>query len=156
MVIKIEDYRIFMDGNGKIMDRDANQNDSINLINACGIRGFHSGRTKETDKINRKIMFNTYKTAFKSAKNGFIVFPAVGMGVWAGDPNVYWRAFLDAIIESGEEFTKIFINPGHRKSPDGKYEGYTGNELSEIIEEYKKQLLKDDNIKGLKNLEKSC
>jgi hypothetical protein len=80
MVVKTEDYRIFIDGNGKILDRKENQNDSINLINACGIRSFHNGRDEEDkrDQINQSIMKETFKTSLLAASNGYIVFPAVG------------------------------------------------------------------------------
>jgi hypothetical protein len=133
MVIKTEDYRIFIDGEGKMMKREANQNDAIQLINACGIRDFHFHKTQYK---NKEIMTNTFKTSFIAAGDGMIVFPAVGMGVWRGDPDIYWRSFLDALILSSEKVKKVFIVPGHQPTKFGKYQGCSGNEFGGILKEY--------------------
>ncbi|MBA3816256.1 MAG: hypothetical protein H0X29_07000, partial [Parachlamydiaceae bacterium] len=95
MVVKSEDYRIFMDGHGHILAREPGKNDAIRLINSCGIRGLHSSKTPA--KFNKKIMTENFKTDLIAAENGVAIFPAVGMGIWGGDPDLYWRAFLDAI-----------------------------------------------------------
>jgi hypothetical protein len=99
MVVKIEDYRIFLDGDGKIMERKENQNDSIRLINACGIRSFHHNRNRN-NAINKMIMEETFKTSFIAAENGYIVFPAVGMGKIISN---YFKVFgLVTLIFIGE------------------------------------------------------
>eukprot|EP01080_Neovahlkampfia_damariscottae_P009831 gene9831-2153_t len=155
MVIKTEDYRIFMDGKGKIMNRKDNQNDAIQLINACGIRDFHYHKNQEK---NKEIMTNTFKTAFIASEDGMVVFPAVGMGVWRGDPDIYWRAFLDALVISGSKLKKVLITPGHQTTMDGKYQGKNGNEFEEILQEYLSYYKNDQdaitNLKKVLNLYK--
>lgn len=134
MVVKSEDYRILIDGDGKIRERNPGQQDAIRLINACGIRGIHSRKTPP--KVNRDIMTETYKAVFKAAESGIIVFPAVGMGVWRGDPDIYWRAFLDALVDSEAVMDKIFVNPGHKKTRSGKYKDHGGEEFQKILNGY--------------------
>lgn len=150
MVVKIEDYRIFMDGKGKIIERQPGAQDQIRLINACGIRGFHSPFTPE--KYNLDIMTENYKAALKAAGSGIVVFPAVGMGVWAGDPGIYWRAFLDAVVASDDTFDMICVNPGHQSTRDGKFEGCRGGEFQYLLNEYR-EIVHDDPV-ALKKLSK--
>jgi hypothetical protein len=154
MVIKTEDYRIFMDGEGKIFPRKSGENDAFTLINACGIRDFHRDRD-ENDAKNFKIMKNTFKTSLFAANGGFIVFPAVGMGVWKGDPGIYWPAFLEAVVESGGELKTVFINPGHAPSY-GTFQGCDGNELDIIMKQhvlkYQDDQVATTNLKKIRNL----
>lgn len=144
MVVKTEDYRIFTDGNEKILEREVGQKDAIRLINSCGIRGIYSPKTPQ--KYNEKIMTETFKAALFAAEKGIVVFPAVGMGVWSGDPDLYWKAFLDAIVQSNQNFDMICINPRHQKTNMGKYLGKAGEEFQEILDEYKKQYKDDGQI----------
>lgn len=144
MVVKTEDYRIFVDGNGKIIEREIGQQDAIRLINACGIRGFHSPHTPSI--FNKKIMTETFRTALIAAEEGIVVFPAVGMGVWRGNPDVYWRSFLDAIIQSDKDFDLICVNPGHQRTEEGRYMGETGGEFQDILDEYKNHHINNDQI----------
>lgn len=167
LVVKIEDYRIFADGKGQILERNVGEQDQVRLINACGIRGFHSAKTpknytssgatysiaitaeeaemirkmrensKTPPNYNKTIMTETFKTALAAAESGICVFPAVGMGVWGGDPDLYWRAFLDGVIASEDKLETIFINPGHQTTRSGKYKGCKGEELDGIIKEYR-------------------
>lgn len=150
MVIKTEDYKIFMDGNGKMIKRDVGENDSIQLISSCGIRAFY----KTDPRTNKAIMTNTFKTAIVSSQNGHLVFPAVGMGVWRGDPNIYWRAFLDAVVESGSSLKSVFVNPGHAPTPGGICEGCKGEEFQMILDEYLSEKIPCDktNLKKIFNL----
>lgn len=141
LVVKIEDYRCFIDGDGKIVERKAGANDAFKLINACGIRGLTSAKTPNTH--NRKVMLEGFSTALQAAGSGFVLFPAVGMGIWRGDPDLYWTAFLDAILKSNCEFDKIVVNPGHQATAGGKYNGRTGDEFQEILEAYKKRYQND-------------
>jgi hypothetical protein len=134
MIVKSEDYRIFMDGHGKILAREPGKNDAIRLINSCGIRGLHSLKTPE--KCNKRIMTENFKTDLIAAENGVAIFPAVGMGIWGGNPDLYWRAFLDAII-SQENLDVICVNPGHQMTRSGKYAGCQGEEFQTILDEYK-------------------
>lgn len=135
MVVKSEDYRIFMDGDGKILAREPGENDAIRLINSCGIRGLHSSKTPK--KYNKKIMTENFKTDLMASESGIAIFPAVGMGVWGGDPHLYWRAFLDAIISQKNRLDLICVNPGHQETQYGKYEGCKGEEFQIILDEYK-------------------
>lgn len=135
MVVKSEDYRIFMDGDGKILAREPGKNDAIRLINSCGIRGLHSPKTPE--EFNQKIMTENFKTDLIAAESGIAIFPAVGMGVWGGDPDLYWRAFLDAIISQKSSLELVCVNPGHQKTQYGKYEGCAGEEFQMILDKYK-------------------
>lgn len=152
LVVKTEDYLIFVDGNGKIIDRKRGSDDAIQLINACGIRGFHSDKTPA--KFNKEIMTNTFQTALLASGKGHVVFPAVGMGVWSGDPDLYWRAFLDAVSTHGRRINKIFINPGHQKTRSGLYKDCTGNEFELILNEYIMKASKANNEEALANLKK--
>lgn len=150
MVVKTEDYRIFMDGKGKIIKREEGQKDQILLINACGLR---PSSNKVTD-VNRQIMKETFKTALISAESGISIFPAVGMGIWGGDPDLYWRAFLDAVLASSDHLEQIVIHPGHRPSPyETKYPGKKGEEFEEIVAEYRTRLQgKPEELKKLDKL----
>jgi hypothetical protein len=150
LVIKTEDYRIFLDGNGKIRERNPGAQDAIRLINACGIRGIHA--TPSPD--NKTIMTQAFQVALRSAENGFVVFPAVGMGVWGGDPDLYWRAFLDAVIESGTPLEQIFVNPGHQTTRNGIFNGHNGNEFQLILDEYRTNAQRAQDTAAIANLAK--
>ncbi len=141
MVVKTEKYHSFVGDGLKLRERQANTKDVITLISACGIRGFH---TDENHAVNgnahhgrdREIMKQTFKCALDAAKTGFVLFPAVGMGIWGGDPDVYWRAFFEAVIASNSEIEYIFINPGHKSTSFGPYKGRNGDEFDTILAEY--------------------
>lgn len=138
LVVKSEDFRILIDHNGKIRERNPGERDAIRLINACGIRGIHS--TPEGRIANRTIMTQTFRTALQAAESGYVVFPAVGMGVWGGNPDLYWRAFLDAVVQSGTPLERIFVNPGHQTTrTGGPFNGYNGQEFQIILNEYRAQ-----------------
>ncbi|MEI8328529.1 MAG: hypothetical protein WCG14_00790, partial [Chlamydiia bacterium] len=93
MVVKTEDYYLLTDSNGQLFPRRVGDQDVIRLINACGIRGISA----TPGDINTQIMQSTFEAALYAANRGFVVFPAVGMGVWRGGPEVYWHAFLAAV-----------------------------------------------------------
>lgn len=151
MVVKSEDFHIFMDAKGKILARNPGAPDAIRLLNACGIRGLQS--TPLNRPISHKmLMTDTFRTALIAAEQGIIVFPAVGMGVWGGDPDLYWRAFLEAVMVSGDRIEKILVNPGHRSSPTGIYRGCTGNEFQPILDGYKQRYPYNANLKKIVNL----
>lgn len=134
LVVKRENYQLFVDGNGKIIPRNPGERDAIRLINACGIRGIRSQKTDP--KFNKKIMQAAFKTAFVAAGRGIVIFPAVGMGVWRGDPDLYWRAFFNAVLKAPDSIETIFVNPRHQVTPYGKYRGAHGEEFQRIFEEY--------------------
>ncbi len=141
LVVKSEDYRVFLDEEGKLLERHIGDPDAIRLINACGIRGIHV--TPETGISNRTIMQQAFKTALAAAEKDIVIFPAVGMGVWAGDPGLYWRAFLDAVAMCAGPIEKIYVNPGHQPTPYGRYTGCKGEEFRTILSEYRARF-KDD------------
>jgi O-acetyl-ADP-ribose deacetylase (regulator of RNase III) len=161
MVVKTEDYRILIDGDGRIFKRNANQNDAFRLINACGIRGFHCTKT-DKEKL-KSVIAETFVTALIAAQGGFVVFPAVGMGIWGGDPAVYWPAFLEAVIKVGNNynFDAIIVNPNHQKTKKGPYLGFAGNEFQLIFNQFNEEASKKGDTHTLKclakiiNLEKS-
>ena len=64
MVVKREDFRIFVDENMKIRATEPGQQDTIRLINACGIRGL----SNTNPKCNRDILKGTFKTALSPLK----------------------------------------------------------------------------------------
>lgn len=151
LVVKCEDFRIMIDAEGKIRERNPGEKDAVRLINACGIRGIHN--SGESPQIpNRVIMQQAFQTALQSAESGFVVFPAVGMGVWGGDPDLYWRAFLEAVAHSATPIEKIFVNPGHQTTRFGRYQGHNGSEFSGILNEYKARYAQ--NPLSLENLNK--
>ena len=135
MVVKSENYYIFVDSNGKIIKREVGDKDSIRLLNACGIRP-EPNALPVPDFKNRHIMKETFKTALAAAESGMVVFPAVGMGVWGGNPDIYWRAFLDAVIESPHCFEAIFVNPNHAPSTWPNFKGKTGDEFDTFLKKY--------------------
>lgn len=149
LVMKREDWRIFLDSDGKIRDRKVGEKDSIRLINGCGIRGLKSIQSP----LNRPILTQMFSTALQAAERDFLVMPAVGMGVWGGDPDLYWRAFLDAVAADQSMIEKIFINPGHQPTKQaGKHKGAAGEEFGAILSEYKTRFAHDS--KALANLNK--
>lgn len=150
LVVKTEDFRIFIDPNGKIRERQPGEKDAIRLINACGIRGIRA----TPSPVNKTIMQQTFTTALRSAESGFVVMPAVGMGVWGGDPDLYWRAFLDAVTVAGTNLEKIFVNPGHQVTQSGTFQGCDGNEFQRILDEYCAKARAANNATALKNLGK--
>lgn len=139
MVVKSEDYHIFMDGDGKILAREPGEKDAIRLINACGIRNISSKKVNQ----NTQIMTECFKTALTAATSGFVLFPAVGMGVWRGDPGVYWKAFLDAVIASNDSFDAIYVNPGHQKTFSGAFAGRGGDEFQTFLDLYSSRYKED-------------
>lgn len=150
MVVKSEDYHIFMDGNGKIMAREPGKNDAIRLINSCGIRGLYSMKTDP--KFNKKIMTENFKTDLIAAERGAAIFPAVGMGIWGGDPDLYWKAFLDAVVDQNSPLSMILVNPSHQKTRIGKYINCQGEEFQSLLDEYKSRYI--DNEVALARLNK--
>lgn len=150
LVVKTEDYYLLTNPDGTLRERNADQNDAIRLINACGIRGVH--QTPEGAIPHRTIMKEAFRTSLLSAENGYVIFPAVGMGVWGGDPNLYWRAFLDAVSEMPQQIEQIFVNPRHQRTPAGNYAGKDGSEFQEIFDEYRRN--NQNNPQVLANLEK--
>lgn len=154
MVVKTEDFRIFTDANGKIKERQVGTQDDVCLINLCGIRGLHWTRT-EPAKL-QMIMTHTFDIPFLHKKNekplDIVVFPAVGMGVWGGDPQMYWPAFLDAVVRSANDVQEIWVNPNHQPTRDGNYKGAYGQELRTFI--HQARLTYADNPKALANLDK--
>jgi hypothetical protein len=150
LVVKSEDYILFLDTNGKIRERRPGEQDAFRLINACGIRPGHSASAPAIP--HRTILTQTFKTALAAAEKDFVVFPAVGMGVWGGDPDLYWRAFLDAVVASGGPFEQIFVNPGHQRTRSGRYAGGTGNEFQTILDEYRAHYPNNTNLSKIANL----
>lgn len=156
MVLKTENYYSLVEDGYRLASRKIGDKDAITLISASGIRGFahtHKIPGNEQHQIDRKIMTATFKGALQTiSKDGLAVFPAVGMGVWRGDPDVYWRAFLDALLEGGNKLKQIFINPGHQKTLSGKYEGCTGEEFATILNEYIRKHPENKNLRKVFNL----
>ncbi|NDE82832.1 MAG: hypothetical protein EB051_04390, partial [Chlamydiia bacterium] len=132
MVVKTENYYLMADVDGKLLPRQVGDRDEIRLINACGIRGIR----QEDLEINKGIMQATFKAALQGAESGFLVFPAVGMGVWRGGPEVYWPAFLEAVESSkADNLDWIFINPRHQPTANGPYKDSDGSELPWFVHE---------------------
>lgn len=145
LVVKTEDFRILIDAEGKIRERNPGDQDALRLINACGIRNIH--QTGDSPIPNRTILTQMFSTSLLSAQNGYLVMPAVGMGVWGGDPAVYWPALLDAIVNMNVPIEKIFINPGHQLA-----QGMNGNEFQQYLNQYLSQYV--SNPRALANLQK--
>jgi hypothetical protein len=151
LAVKAEDFHILIDSNGKIRERNPGDRDSIRLINACGIRGIH----RTPSPLNKTIMTQAFQTALHSAESGYVIVPAVGMGVWGGDPDLYWRAFLDAVEAGGAPLEQIFVNPGHQTTrTGGPYNGHNGNEFQIILDEYRARAAQSGNAAAAANLGK--
>lgn len=158
MVVKTDSFHLFVGEGYQIRQRQPHAKDEILLISSSGIRGFSKPATldvrgNQKHAVDRNIMKYTFKTALQSIENGgYAVFPAVGMGVWAGDPDIYWRAFLDAVLEDGGHLEHLFVNPAHQQTRSGNYNGCTGNEFQTIFNEYIKQNPNHANLKKIINL----
>lgn len=150
MVVKTEDYYLFTDESGKIFSREPGTKDAFRLINACGIRGLSASTTPDLMKQN--IMKHAFMTALAAAENGIVIFPAVGMGVWRGAPELYWSAFLDAVVESPVQFDRIFVNPGHQKTTSGEFINSQGEEFQRFLDSYRPNLANP--LHSKENLEK--
>lgn len=159
LVVKSENYHVMADGTGKIVSRNVGDQDAFRLINTCGIRGFH-GRAALHGRPNsgplwdahKKLMKNTFGAIFKAAEGGVLIVPAIGMGVWGGDPEIYWTAFFEALKETNIQFSKIYVNPGHQKTSYGKHQGCTGDEFERYLQEYKKNQPNLRNLEMIENL----
>jgi len=156
MIVKTEDYYPLVEEGYRLAARKVGDKDAITLISASGIRGFfntHQIAGNENHEIDRKIMAATFRTALQSiGKDGIAIFPAVGMGVWRGDPGIYWRAFFDAILEGGKDLKHIFVNPGHQTTLSGKYKGYSGEEFAHILNEYLEKHPQNKNLRKVIDL----
>ncbi len=151
MVVKTEIYHVFSDRDGKILERHPGQQDRIRLVNLCGLRP--QGTTHHFSEINRQNMTELYKTALIAVESGVVIVPAVALGAWKGDPELYWKAFLDAVLERSDHLEHILVNPSHKEAPDSsKYKGKKGEEFAEILTEYRHNL--SDKPEKLKKLDK--
>lgn len=148
LVVKTEDYHCFLDGDGKIRERNAGETPPIRLISACGIRGI----LHTPDEDNLSIMQDAFTTALVAAEKDYVAFPAVGMGVWRGDPDLYWSAFLEAVASSAGPIEQIFVNPRHQQSAIGKFKGCSGEEFALLLDQFLEKY-RDDEGK-LANLKK--
>jgi hypothetical protein len=133
MVVKSQNFHVLVDGDGKICPRKANTKDEINLIDGCGLRDFHY-RTNLAPEAKKQIMTETFRAVLKAADSGFLVLPALGMGVWRGDPEIYWQALIDAIATTDTDIEKFFVNPIHGKTLYGAFAGSTGEEFQKMLE----------------------
>jgi hypothetical protein len=156
MVLKAETYYTLVENGYKLKGRQVGDRDALRLISASAIRGFRTTHTIPGNKehqIDSKIMKHTFANVLRAAgKEAFLVMPAIGMGVWGGDPNLYWRAFLDAVVESEVELEGIFVNPGHQKTPIGSYKGCSGEEFSSILNQYLRRHPRNYNLNKILNL----
>ncbi|MBA2728746.1 MAG: hypothetical protein H0U49_11315, partial [Parachlamydiaceae bacterium] len=153
MVVKSEDYHVFVDGSGKIVKREVGDQDSIRLLNACGIRP-DAGVKPNTDFLNRNILKENFKAAFAAAESGILVFPAHGLSVWGGSPEIYWKAFLDAVIETDQTFDAILVNPNHTKSKWPNFVGKSGEEFNDFLKTYIDNYREFENNPDLKIVKK--
>jgi|GEM_PF-1631300 len=156
MIVKTEDYYPLVEDGYRLAKREVGDKDAIRLISASGIRGFFNTAKipgNNHHQIDKRIMKNSFETALLSAgQGGYAIFPAVGMGVWGGDPEIYWTAFLDAVVSGASDLDTIFVNPGHQKSPDGAYKGYGGEEFAMLLEKHLQKHPTSKNLRKIVNL----
>jgi hypothetical protein len=144
LVVRSADNIIFVDGDMRLRPRKAGENDMVRQIDLSGIRGMLAAKTPK--EYNQRILKRAFMSAFAAGEKGKIIFPAVGLGVWGGDPDVYWRAFLDATIAAENHFQDIYVLPSHQateRSRNGFFVGATGNEFELLLEEYRNTYKKD-------------
>lgn len=152
MVVRRQDAILLVNERYQLRERKAGDNDVFRMIDISGIRDFHSTHTDRS--LLREIMKNAFKTGLAAAEEGVIIFPAIGLGVWQGDPELYWGALLDAIIESPVIFKAIMINPAHQKlirfqnKAGEEFETMLGAKLvsEELTDEQKEKLSKVKNL----------
>ncbi len=150
LVVKTENDYLLTNPDGTIRTRVPGARDEIRLINACGIRGLNA--TPDGAITNLSIMIHGFRTALIAAESGYVVFPAVGMGVWGGDPDLYWRAFLNAVLTAGTSLEQIFVNPRHQTTQRGPFSGQNGSEFQTILNEFRAQYASNES--ALANLNK--
>lgn len=152
MVVKTEEWRCLVDENFLIEEREVGRKDGLLLLNLSGIRDLprFEGKYKP---FHQKVMEHTFRCGIIAAgKEAHFVVPAVGMGIGGGDPGVYWRAFLDAVVSSGSDLSGIYVNPTHQKTKAGPFSGYQGEEFASLLEEYKRAHPKSEGLKRIVNL----
>lgn len=155
MVVKSEDYHHLVEDGYRLASRKVGDKDAVKLISASGIRGFFkTARIKGNahHEIDQKIMKHTFQAAFKAIGKGVAVFPAVGMGVWGGDPGIYWGAFFDALVEEENALEHIFVNPRHQVTRSGPHQGADGSEFALLLETYRKKHPNNANLNKIVNL----
>jgi hypothetical protein len=106
-VVKSEDYYCLVENGYGLAQREVGDRDALRLISISGIRGF---ATHDDHELDRMIMKSAFSSALASTgRRGYVVLPAVGMGVWGGDPDVYWRSFFDAVVDHADEIPSLSI-----------------------------------------------
>ena len=155
MIVKTEKYHCFVGEDYRMVNREVGEKDDLLLINACGIRGFHSAKNNEIPGnadhvLDRLIMRDTYSTIFNAIGDGGIyALPAVGLGVWAGDPEVYWGAFFDAVVNTDVNLESIIVCPKHRRTPGTNKDG---QEFGQLLADYKEQHPENQNLQRVVDL----
>lgn len=141
MVVRSSPYRLFVDGSMKLRTRKAGANDALKQIDVATIRELDSPKSPKNNTQN--IVKRTFITAFAAAGSGYIFFPTIS-AVWT---YLYWKAFIEVVIEIGEPFKTIYVNPF--EDPINPM----NIDLRLTLVTYKSVLSKS-NPKGLANLEK--
>lgn len=151
LLVKTESYRCFIDDNYQICNRSVGDKDDILLINSCGIRGFHSSTQvsgNEEHDIDKTILTNMYQAAITSVgEGGFYILPALGMGVWGGIPEIYWDAFLSAVVNIEVQVGNIFVSPAHQER-----RGYRGQEFETYLKGKLEEYPNNNNLGKIINL----
>jgi hypothetical protein len=132
MIVKTEDFIPFVDENGKILAREAdpNKSDKIRLITAGSI-----DINNDDDKmLAPQIMEETFKTTLDAAEDGVLLLPAIEMGQPEEHKEIYWKAFLNAVIASDNKLEAIYINPHLQTSLEASEESF-----KEFLETFKSE-----------------
>jgi hypothetical protein len=165
MVVKKDNFWVFVDDDGHIMNRDPGSKDCLKLISACGIRSFARsfGDGSGFQKICN-LMYDTFQTIFKACgKDSVLVMSAIGMGVWKGRGVCYWRSFLHAVMRAKIIPKAILINPAHQPHfHDDVFKDlqYTAPKTPENGEEFKEYLelfwdrIRNPNLKRIRIMDK--
>jgi hypothetical protein len=122
--------------------------DPIRRIDVCAVPNEgHRGN-------NTTIMRSAFQSVLQSAENGMVIFPAIGLEAQGGDPDLFWNTLIDAIVSSGRNVEKIFINPRHRATPGKSFQNATGEEFQKILDQRRAKYEKQQDRKALDNLAK--
>lgn len=126
--------------------------DAIQLVNMCGLKDSHLRAI--SDDCQQMILRAAFKTALIACEQGMTLFPAVGLADGTGNPDLYWRAFLDAVKDTPTHLDWIGVNPEHSPTLYGIYKGSTGQEFQTILSEYIKEAKATKNSSAIANLGK--
>lgn len=147
MVVKTQDFRVLMNAQGEIIEREVGADDALQLVTACGSPGVFLGdEYRQTDVLSQ-----TFTMILEAAGDGILVMPSIEFKDGTKDQMVvYWGAFFEIVASSaGDRIKHIYVNPTHRS-----VEGFTGGEFDDIYA-MSKERFKSPNLEKIVNVKEN-